>query len=113
MASLNQRSFSPTLDFNNVPDADNLNVKGLVTVPLYSGGRNAAGRESARANSGSGAPRRPKRFAMRSAGRNLNPLRSVNEHEKSIRKHPKVLRDAAFGSEPRTSSRFRRPAQSR
>ncbi|MEK7685714.1 MAG: hypothetical protein AAB466_09855 [Verrucomicrobiota bacterium] len=51
MAALNQRSFSPTLDFNNVPDADNLNVKGLVTVPLYSGGRNAAGRESARANS--------------------------------------------------------------
>ncbi|MBI4327519.1 MAG: TolC family protein [Chloroflexi bacterium] len=29
MAALNQRAFRPTLDFNNVPDADNLNVKGL------------------------------------------------------------------------------------
>jgi outer membrane protein len=48
--ALNQRSFSPSLDFNDVPDADNLNVRGLVTVPLYNGGRNVAGREAARAN---------------------------------------------------------------
>ena len=36
---LNQRAFSPGLDFNRVPDVDNLNVKGLLTVPLYSGGQ--------------------------------------------------------------------------
>lgn len=46
---LNQRSFGPRLDFNDVPDADNLNVKGVVTMPLYSGGRNVAGRDAARA----------------------------------------------------------------
>jgi outer membrane protein len=48
--ALNQRSFSPALDFNNVPDSDNLNVRGVVTVPLFAGGRNKAGRESALAN---------------------------------------------------------------
>lgn len=46
---LNQRSFSPSLDFNQVPDTDNVNVRGLVMVPLYSGGANAAARSSARA----------------------------------------------------------------
>jgi outer membrane protein len=48
--ALNQRSFSSSLDFNDVPHADNLNVRGLVTVPLYNGGRNLAGREAAQAN---------------------------------------------------------------
>lgn len=48
--ALNQRSFSSSLNFNDVPDADNLNVKGLVTVPLYAGGRNVAGRKAAQAN---------------------------------------------------------------
>lgn len=48
-ASLNQRAFNPTLDFNNVPDADNLNLKGLVTVPLYTGGQNSAARAAATA----------------------------------------------------------------
>jgi outer membrane protein len=47
---LNQRSFSPSLDFNSVPDTDNVNVKGLLTVPLYAGGRNVAGRDAAKAN---------------------------------------------------------------
>jgi outer membrane protein TolC len=47
---LNQQAYSSTLDFNHVPDADNLNVKGLVTMPLYAGGRNAAGRDAAKAN---------------------------------------------------------------
>ncbi len=47
---LNQRSFSFATDFNDVPDADNLNVKGLVTVPLYAGGGNVAGRHAAQAN---------------------------------------------------------------
>lgn len=46
---LNQRSFSPALNFNDVPDIDNLNVRGIVTVPLFNGGRNVAGRDSARA----------------------------------------------------------------
>src|SRR5207244_3764682 len=47
---LNQRAYSPSLDFNNVPDVDNLNAKGFVSVPLYSGGRNVAGRDAAKAN---------------------------------------------------------------
>jgi outer membrane protein len=47
---LNQRSFGPSLDFNDVPDTDNVNVKGLLTLPLYAGGRNVAGRDAARAH---------------------------------------------------------------
>jgi outer membrane protein TolC len=46
---LNQRSFSPTLNFNDVPDLDNADFRGVATVPLYAGGRNAAGRDVARA----------------------------------------------------------------
>jgi outer membrane protein len=50
---LNQRAYpyppATPLDFNNVPDIDNLNVKGMVTMPIYSGGRNTASREAARA----------------------------------------------------------------
>lgn len=46
---LNQRSFSPSLDFNDVPDVDNLNVRGMLTAPLYAGGRISAGREAAKA----------------------------------------------------------------
>lgn len=48
-AALNQQSFSPALDFNDVPDADNLNVNGVVTVPLYRGGQNKALKRSAQA----------------------------------------------------------------
>lgn len=48
-AALNQQSFSPALDFNNVPDADNLNVHGLVTLPLYAGGRITSDQRSAQA----------------------------------------------------------------
>jgi outer membrane protein len=48
---LNQRAYSSSLDFNDVPDVDNLNTRGLVTVPLYAGGKNKAGRETAKANS--------------------------------------------------------------
>lgn len=47
---LNQRAFSQSLNFNDVPDVDDLNVKGMVTVPLYAGGRNIAGRAAAKAN---------------------------------------------------------------
>jgi outer membrane protein TolC len=47
--ALNQRSYSPALNFNDVPDADNLNVRGTLTVPLYAGGRISAAREAARA----------------------------------------------------------------
>ena len=49
-AALSQRSFSPALDFNDVPDADNLNMRTVLTVPLYSGGRMSAAREAAKAN---------------------------------------------------------------
>ena len=47
---LNQRSYSTSLNFNDVPDVDDLNARGILTVPLYAGGRNAAGRQSAKAN---------------------------------------------------------------
>lgn len=47
-AALNQQAFSPGLDFNNVPDADNLNVGGMVTFPIYTGGQIAASRQAAR-----------------------------------------------------------------
>jgi outer membrane protein TolC len=47
---LNQRAYSSSVNFNDVPDVDNLNTRGLVTVPLYAGGRNKAGREAAKAN---------------------------------------------------------------
>jgi outer membrane protein len=47
---LNQRSYSSLLNFNDVPDVDNLNARGIVTVPLYAGGRNVAGRQAAKAN---------------------------------------------------------------
>ena len=49
MAAINQRAYSQSLDFNNVPDADNLNLKGLVKIPLYAGGRNVAGYDAAKA----------------------------------------------------------------
>ena len=48
-AALNQQSFDSSLDFNDVPDADNLNVRGVLTVPLYTGGRNTARRRGAQA----------------------------------------------------------------
>jgi outer membrane protein TolC len=47
---LNQRAYSSSLNFNDVPDVDDLNARGIVTVPLYTGGRNKAGREAAKAN---------------------------------------------------------------
>lgn len=47
---LNQRSFRSSLDFNDVPDVDNLNIGGVLTMPLYTGGRVKAGREAARAS---------------------------------------------------------------
>ncbi len=46
---LNQRAFSPSLDFNDVPDMDNLNVRGALIQPLYAGGGIRAGRDAARA----------------------------------------------------------------
>jgi outer membrane protein len=47
--ALNQRSFSPGLDFNDVPDADNWNTRALMTMPLYAGGANVARRDAAEA----------------------------------------------------------------
>lgn len=47
---LNQQSYTSSFDFNNAPTIDNFNAKGIVTVPLYSGGRNTAGAQFARAN---------------------------------------------------------------
>jgi outer membrane protein TolC len=47
---LNQRAYNSSLNFNDVPDVDNLNVRGLVTVPLYAGGKIKAGRDAAKAS---------------------------------------------------------------
>ncbi len=47
---LNQRASSSSLNFNHVPDMDDANAKGLVTLPLYAGGKNLAGRQAAKAN---------------------------------------------------------------
>jgi outer membrane protein len=47
---LNQRAYSSSLNFNDVPGVDNLNARGVVTMPLYAGGKNRAGREAAKAN---------------------------------------------------------------
>jgi outer membrane protein TolC len=48
---LNQRAYSTAIDFNDVPDTDNLNLRGLVGVPLYTGGRISADKRAARAHS--------------------------------------------------------------
>jgi outer membrane protein len=47
---LNQRAFSSSLNFNDVPSVDDFNARGLVTVPLYAGGKNTANRKAAKAN---------------------------------------------------------------
>ena len=47
---LNQRAYSKSLNFNDVPTVDDLNARGLVTVPLYAGGKNVAARKAANAN---------------------------------------------------------------
>lgn len=47
---LNHRTFSPSINFNDVPDTDNLNVRGVLTMPLYTGGRISAGRDAGKAN---------------------------------------------------------------
>jgi len=49
---LNQRAYnynSPP-NFNNLPNVDDLNARGIVTLPLYAGGQNAANRQAAKAN---------------------------------------------------------------
>lgn len=48
-SALNQRAFGPALgDFNHLPDVDNWNLKGQLSVPLYTGGALTAGRRAAR-----------------------------------------------------------------
>ncbi|MFA5193118.1 MAG: TolC family protein [Verrucomicrobiia bacterium] len=47
---LNQRAFNSSMDFNNVPDVDDYNVKSLLTVPLYTGGKSMAGHRAAKAS---------------------------------------------------------------
>ncbi len=47
---LNQRAFSSSLNFNDVPAVDDWNARGVLTVPLYAGGQNKAGHEAAKAN---------------------------------------------------------------
>jgi outer membrane protein TolC len=48
-AILNQGVFSPSIDFNNPGQVDNLNLTGRVGYNLYSGGRRSAGRDAAEA----------------------------------------------------------------
>ncbi len=47
-AALNQQSFGLDL-INDIPDADNFNVHGLVVLPLYQGGQSSARRDRATA----------------------------------------------------------------
>jgi outer membrane protein len=47
---LNQRAYSSSINFNDIPTVDDFNARGLVTVPLYAGGKNAAARKAALAN---------------------------------------------------------------
>ena len=47
---LNQRAYNSSLNFNDVPNVDDLNARGIVTLPLYAGGQNAANRQAAKAN---------------------------------------------------------------
>lgn len=47
---LNQRAYSDSLNFNDLPTVDNFNVRGVLTMPLYTGGKTRAGREAAKAN---------------------------------------------------------------
>jgi outer membrane protein TolC len=47
---LNQRAYSSSLDFNHVPAVDDLNARGLLTVPLYVGGQNSADKAAASAH---------------------------------------------------------------
>lgn len=61
---LNQRAYSSSLNFNDVPSVDDLNARGLVTVPLYAGGKNTAVRKAAKANADAA---RQDNFAVRNA----------------------------------------------
>jgi outer membrane protein TolC len=45
--ALNQRAISPSLNFNDVPTADNWTAGASVSLPLYAGGALRAGREAA------------------------------------------------------------------
>lgn len=47
---LNQRRFSSGIDFNDVPTTDDLNLRGEIRMPLYTGGRLTAERSAARAD---------------------------------------------------------------
>ena len=47
---LNQQAYNSSLNFNDVPNVDDLNARGIVTLPLYAGGKNSASRQAARAN---------------------------------------------------------------
>ena len=46
---LNQRAFSNAIDFNDVPATDDLNLRGVVSLPLYAGGKLTADRAAATA----------------------------------------------------------------
>ena len=47
---LNQRAYNSSINFNDIPTVDDFNARGIVTVPLYAGGKNAATRKAAVAN---------------------------------------------------------------
>ncbi|MCB0320928.1 MAG: TolC family protein [Bdellovibrionales bacterium] len=47
---LNQRSFSSSIDFNDVPITDNFVGRGMLSFPLYVGGQNSARIDGARAH---------------------------------------------------------------
>jgi len=48
--TLQHRAFTSALNFNDAPDADNLNLRGVLAAPLYAGGSLRASRDAARAS---------------------------------------------------------------
>jgi outer membrane protein TolC len=48
---LNQRSYSSGINFNDVPATDDMNVRGVLTMPLYTGGKITAEKHAAKAGS--------------------------------------------------------------
>ncbi len=48
-SALTQRAYAPTLDFNDVPDTDDLSVRGTLQYVAYSGGRDSAEKAAAKA----------------------------------------------------------------
>ena len=80
---LNQRAYSSSLNFNDVPGVDDLNARGLLTVPLYAGGkerRRAQGGHREHRSRPAGQCRRPERPRLRGVARLLHGAQDAAVH---------------------------------